>query len=150
MRSFFQSARPWVDISQPVWACQSPLKTLRIPPPSTPTWGLCGSPSSSVWAWCLRWSATQAIAGPCTAIEPSMANVYSIGFEVWKERWVRRRWKPTVIPTAVSKYMTAAMIRSAGVTRLFQSSTIAVIVATKGITTAPRLAAFSVRVISPI
>ena len=29
-----------------------------------------------------------------------------------------RRWKPTVIPTAVSMYMTAAITRSAGLTRL--------------------------------
>ena len=69
--------------------------------------------------------------------------MYSIGFEVWKERWVSRRWKPTVMPTAVSRYMTAAIARSAGLTRLFQSRTIAAIVAAKGTTTAPRLAAFS-------
>jgi len=47
--------------------------------------------SSSVWAWCLRWSATQEITGPWTAIDPSRANVYSSGLGVRKERWVSRR-----------------------------------------------------------
>ena len=61
-----------------------------------------------------------------------------------------RRWKPTVIPTAVKMYMTAAITRSAGLTKLFQSSTIAASVARKGTTTAPRFAAFSVLVISRI
>ena len=28
---FFQSARPWFDISQPVWACQRPAQTPRTP-----------------------------------------------------------------------------------------------------------------------
>ena len=81
--------------------------------------------------------------GPWTAIEPSTANAYSTGFEVWNERWVSSRWKPTVIPTAVSRYMHAAIARSAGLTRLFQSRAIAAIVAAKGTTTAPRLTAFS-------
>src|SRR5690242_16953864 len=42
------------------------------------------------------------------------------------------------------------MIRSAGVTRLFQRRTMAAIVAAKGTTTAPRLANFSARLISCI
>jgi hypothetical protein len=88
--------------------------------------------------------------GPCTAIEPSTAKVYSSGFEVWKERWVSRRWKPTVTPIAVARYITAAITRSVTLTILFQSRTTAVSVARKGTSTAPRLATFSVLLISCI
>ena len=101
-----------------------------------------------MWAWCLRWSATQETTGPWTAIEPRIAKAYSTGFEVWKERCVSRRWKPTVMPTAVSMYMTAAIARSAGLTKRFQKRATAAIVAAKGTITAPRLAPFSMRVIS--
>ena len=73
-------------------------RTAPTTPLPRPTWGLCGSPSSSVCAWCLRWSATQLMTGPCTAIDPSTAKVYSTGFETWKERCVSSRWKPTVTP----------------------------------------------------
>ena len=41
--------------SQPMCACHE----ARAGPSRAPTCGLCGSPSSSEWAWCLRWSATQ-------------------------------------------------------------------------------------------
>jgi hypothetical protein len=68
------AAEPCVFVSQPTCANHRPLR-----PEPWPTCGLCGSPSSSVWAWCLRWSATQAIAGPWTAIEPMMAQKYSTG-----------------------------------------------------------------------
>ena len=74
-----------------MWACQRPCSTPVTPSPC-PTWGLCGSPSTSVCAWCLRWSATQAITGPCTAIEPREAKTYSVGLWVRKERWVSIRW----------------------------------------------------------
>ena len=47
--------------------------------PSLPTCGLCGSPSSSECAWWRRWSATQPITGPSTAIEPQIAKRYSTG-----------------------------------------------------------------------
>ena len=60
-------------------------------PAPAPTWGECGSPSSSVWAWCLRWSATQLMTGPWTAIEPAAAKKYSTGLEVRNERWVSIR-----------------------------------------------------------
>ena len=84
---FFQSARPWVSISQPVWACQSPAR-----PEPWPTCGECGSPSSSACAWCLRWSATQSITEPWRPIEPRTANVYSVGLWVRKLRCVSSRW----------------------------------------------------------
>ena len=51
----------------------APLKPLPWP------WGVCGSPSWSVWAWCLRWSATQFMTGPCTAIDPTIASEYCTG-----------------------------------------------------------------------
>ncbi len=76
-------------------------------------------------------------------MEPSTANAYSSGFGAWKERCVRRRWKPTVIPSPVSTYITARIARSVAVTALFQSRTIAAMVARNGSTTAPRLARFS-------
>src|ERR1044072_51390 len=69
------------------------------------TWGLSGPPSSSEKAWCLRWSATQEITGPSIAAEPRIASSpCSQGFAL-KLRWVRWRWKPTVIPNPVSTYM---------------------------------------------
>jgi hypothetical protein len=96
----------------------------------------------------LRWSATQAITEPWTAIVPRTAKRYSVALCVRKERWVSIRWKPTVIPAAVTRYMTARIARSVALTTWFQKRTIAVRVAAKGTTTAPRLASFVVRVIS--
>jgi hypothetical protein len=87
--------------------------------------------------------------GPCTAIEPRAANAYSSGFETWNERWVRRRWKPTVTPTPVSTYITARIARSVADTALFQSNTIAARKATNGNTTAARFTRFSNLVIEP-
>ena len=81
------SASPCVLVSQPTCAYHRPFR-----PEPWPTCGLCGSPSSSVWAWCLRWSATHAIAGPWTAIEPAMAQKYSTGLDAWKALWVSMRW----------------------------------------------------------
>ena len=85
-----RSARPCSVMSHPTWACSSPRTAPLIPAPA-PTWGECGSPSSSVWAWCLRWSATQLMTGPWTAIEPAAAKKYSTGLEVLNERWVSIR-----------------------------------------------------------
>ena len=99
-----------------------------------------------MWAWCLRWSATQAITEPCTAIEPRIANRYSVGLWVRKERWVSMRWKPTVMPAAVTTYIAARIARSVPLTTRFQKRRIAASVARKGMTTAPRLATFVVRV----
>ncbi len=72
-------------------------------PPPWPTWGLCGSPSSSEKAWCLRWSATQEITGPSIAAEPRAAKTPRSAGLVLKLRWVKRRWKPTVIPRPVGR-----------------------------------------------
>ena len=63
--------------SQPMCAYQRPV-TAPLKPLPCP-WGVCGSPSWSVWAWCLRWSATQFMTGPSTAIDPTMARKYSTG-----------------------------------------------------------------------
>ena len=77
-RIVFQSARPVLDEQPAGVRVPEPAQHAADPSP-WPTCGLCGSPSTSVWAWCLRWSATQAITGPCTAIEPSTAKAYSSG-----------------------------------------------------------------------
>ena len=79
----------------------APLKPLPWP------CGECGSPSWSVCAWCLRWSATHDMTGPWTDIEPNAANVYSTDLCVWNERCVSRRWKPSVTPKPVIAYMMA-------------------------------------------
>ena len=42
-----------------------------------PRSGVCVSSSSSEWAWCLRWSATQPIGPPSEAHAPMMVNTYS-------------------------------------------------------------------------
>ena len=52
---------------------RSPRSAPRQPTPWS-TWGLCGSPSRSEKAWCLRWSATHEITGPSIAAEPSTAQ----------------------------------------------------------------------------
>ena len=96
--------------------CQSPVSTPRTP---SPEWvcGLCGSPSSSVNVWCLRWSATQWITAPWTDIEPRIANVArSHGFAS-NERCVSMRWKPIVTPSPMATYMTARIARSSQVTK---------------------------------
>ena len=49
-------------------------RSCRGCPGPKPACGECGSPSRSAKLWCLRWSETQRITGPCTAIEPSTAR----------------------------------------------------------------------------
>src|SRR4051812_41341801 len=88
--------------------------------------------------------------GPWTAIEPSVANAYSSGFETWNERWVRRRWKPTVTPSPVSTYITPRITRSVADTALFHSNTIAARKATKGRATAATFTRFSNLVIHEV
>ena len=63
--------------------------------------GLWGSPSLSEKAWCLRWSATQEITGPSIAAEPRAPITARTAGPVLKLRWVKRRWKPTVMPRPV-------------------------------------------------
>ena len=53
------------------------------------TCGECGSPGTSVKAWCLRWSATQEITGPSIAIDPNAANVARTHLFALNARWVR-------------------------------------------------------------
>ena len=63
---------PLVVTSQPMWAWKKPAR----PPnsPSRPPWGEWGSPSRSDSAWCLRWSVTHWVTGPCTVMEPRIAR----------------------------------------------------------------------------
>ena len=70
---FVHSARPMLRKSQPTCACQRPAILPRIPG-AKPACGECGSPSRSAKLWCLRWSETQRMTGPWTAIEPSTAS----------------------------------------------------------------------------
>ncbi len=58
---------------QPTWAWKRPRRAPLQPWPWS-TWGLCGSPSLSEKAWCLRWSATQEMTGPSIAAEPRIAS----------------------------------------------------------------------------
>ena len=57
-----------------------------------PAWGECGSPSWSESAWCLRWSVTHCVTGPCSVIEPRIAKVARTVPVVSKLRWVNSRW----------------------------------------------------------
>src|SRR5215217_7562112 len=85
-----------------------------LQPLPCPTCGLCGSPSWSENAWCLRWSATQEMTGPSMAAEPSTANVVRTHVLVLKLRWVSSRCRPTVTPRPVSMYMIPSTTRSLG------------------------------------
>ncbi len=76
------------------------------------TCGLCGSPSRSEKAWCLRWSATHEMTGPSIAAEPSTAKTKRKNGDVLNERWVKRRCMPTVTPSPVRRYMIANTTRS--------------------------------------
>ena len=95
----------WVWMkSQPMWAWKRPRMAPLQPWPWS-TWGLCGSPSWSEKVWCLRWSATQEMTGPSIAAEPRIASRPCSQVWVLKLRWVKWRWKPTVIPSPVMKYI---------------------------------------------
>src|SRR3954470_11821316 len=83
--------------------------------------------------------------GPCTDIEPSAAKRYSTGLEVWNDRCVSIRWKPTVTPKPVRKYMTPSATRSCQPTTSFHSSVTAAMKAMNGTTTAPRFTILALR-----
>ena len=75
---------------QPKWACQKPRATAAGVVPNSQ--GECGSPSLSVKAWWRRWSATQVMSGPCSAMLPSTASMIRTGRTALNERWVKWRW----------------------------------------------------------
>ncbi len=81
---------------QPMCACQKPLASATGEVPYSH--GECGSPSRSENAWWRRWSATQMIGGPCTAIEPAIARKTRSPRLALNEPWVKCRWKPMVTP----------------------------------------------------
>ena len=117
---------------------QRPRSAPSMPAPR-PTCGLCGSPSSSVCAWCLRWSATQLMTGPWTAIEPGGGEAGTRpASDVRNARCVSIRWKPTVTPKPVIRYITSSSARSCRPTTSFQKTTIAAAMTTGGRTTASR------------
>ncbi len=96
--------------SQPMWACHRPFQS--APTVSPYFQGECGSPSLSENLWCLRWSATHRTTGPWIAIEPRTARAILIGRLGLKDRWVKPRWKPTVTPPQVRKYIGTAIATS--------------------------------------
>ena len=106
--------------SQPTCAWKRPLSAPRTPPP-WPTCGLWGSPSLSEKAWCLRWSATQAVTGPSIAIEPMIASPPWTQGLALNARCVRWRWKPTVTPRPVIRYMIRKTATSLQWRRSFQT-----------------------------
>src|ERR1700704_2769141 len=122
----------WVWMkSQPMWAWKRPRRAPDQPWPGS-TGGLCGSPTSSEKAWCLRWSATQEITGPSIAAEPRIASRPCSQVFALKLRWVRWRWKPTVIPSPVKKYMPRKRKTSLQCSALPQTCQPARPIATKG------------------
>ncbi len=58
-------------------------------PAPKPTCGECGSPSTSEYAWCLRWSETHCETGPCVVIAPRIASTARIQSNVSKLLWVK-------------------------------------------------------------
>src|SRR5437868_2570152 len=56
--------------------------------------------------------ATHFSIGPWTAIDPRATKITLSQEYVSNERWVNRRWKPTVIPRAVKTYMPTRRPRS--------------------------------------
>ena len=85
------------------------------------TCGLWGSPSLSEKAWCLRWSATHAVTGPSIAIEPMIARPPWTQGLALNARCVRWRWKPTVTPRPVIRYMIRKTATSLQWRRSFQT-----------------------------
>ena len=61
--------------------------------------GECGSPSLSLYLWCLRWSDTQVMTGPSMARLPAIASATRRPVFALNEPWVKYRWKPTVMPS---------------------------------------------------
>src|SRR2546423_690321 len=78
---------------------------------------------------------------PCMAIEPSTARPYSTARWVATAGWARRRWTPTVIPGATSRYMPASSARSHPVTARFHHRTAATTTPANGTTRTTRWAA---------
>ncbi len=60
--------------------------------PSRWPWGEWGSPSRSDSAWCLRWSVTHWVTGPCIVIDPSTASTPRTAGVVAKALWEKSRW----------------------------------------------------------
>src|ERR1700722_15849658 len=61
--------------------------------------GECGSPSLSLYLWCLRWSATQVMTGPWIARLPATASATRRPDLALNELCVKYRWKPMVMPS---------------------------------------------------
>src|SRR5229473_2691539 len=73
--------------SQPTWAKASPLVSAFQSLPNRH--GECGSPSLSLYLWCLRWSATQVITGPSMARDPATASAILNPRTALNDPWVK-------------------------------------------------------------
>ena len=76
---------------------------------------------------------------PCSAIEPSARKNNRTAGGALKLRCVSMRWKPIVMPRAVTEYIPPRMARSRQLTRRCHSSQIAQMVPTSGATTLIRV-----------
>ncbi len=73
--------------SQPMCAQTRPLVSAFRSLPKRH--GECGSPSLSLYLWCLRWSDTQSRIGPSIAIEPAIPSAILNGRLALNEPWVK-------------------------------------------------------------
>src|SRR5580658_9315832 len=96
----------WCDVvfrsnNQPMCAQARPLVSAFRSVPNRQ--GECGSPSLSLYLWCLRWSETQLSMGPSSASEPATASAILSARFALNEPWVKYRWKPIAIPRPESR-----------------------------------------------
>jgi hypothetical protein len=70
-----------------MWAKASPLVSAFQSLPNRQ--GECGSPSLSLYLWCLRWSATQVSKGPSMARLPATASAILNARVALNEPWVK-------------------------------------------------------------
>ncbi len=71
-----------------------------------------GSPGRSVKAWCRRCWETQLVTEPSMPMVPAMARVTFSQRAGTKDRWLNSRWKPTLSPIPVTRYMPTPRPRS--------------------------------------
>ena len=82
-----------------------------------------------------RWIAAHRTGSPVPAMQPSASRMNRTTGFASNARWANMRWKPTVRPKLVGKYMPAKMARSAHVVSRFQVMMAAMTTATTGMVT---------------
>src|ERR1700733_527774 len=83
--------------SQPMCANTRPLVSAFQSSPYFQ--GECGSPSLSLYLWCLRWSDTQVMTGPSMARVPAIASATRRPVFALNDPCVKYLWYPTVTPS---------------------------------------------------